>query len=384
MDRGRGETVFVAMSGGVDSSAAALLLQEKGYRPVGITLRLYSSQYDDDRRAHPSCCALEGSELARRVCRLLGIPHYLFDAEREFKESVIDYFCREYARGRTPYPCIPCNLHLKFGFLLRRALQLGADYLATGHYARIVYEGGRCRLLKGVDRARDQSYLLYPLDQETLGRVLLPMGWLTKEEARRLAREAGLPSAHSPDSQDLCFVPSGRYREFIASRLGSAPGEIVDQDGRVIGRHTGIGHFTVGQRRGLGVLANRPLYVVRIEAERNRVVVGHEEQLYSHGLVASQVRYVSQQTPAPCTRITAKIRYRSPEFEAVLYPEGTGAVLHFQLPQKAVTPGQTVVFYGGEEILGGGVIEGALSSHDMMAFSTVGHKNEIRRQSTWS
>lgn len=361
MNDGHGKTVLVAMSGGVDSSLVALLLQERGYRVVGATLRLYGRRYDDGRSSHPSCCALDGAEEARRVCRQLGIPHYVFNAERQFQESVVDYFCREYARGRTPYPCIPCNRELKFGFLLRRALQLGADYLATGHYARVVTDEDGYHLLKGVDGARDQGYALYSLGQETLARVLMPLGWLTKEQVRHMAAQAAFPNASRPDSQELCFVPPGGYRDFLASRLGNRPGEIVDRRGQVLGEHQGIGYFTVGQRKGLGIPGERPLYVLRIEAETNRLVVGHEEELYSEALLVSQVSYVSQRVPPAGSHVTAKIRYKSPEVEAVLYPEDGTASLRFLRPQRAVTPGQTVVFYRGDEVLGGGVIERAVS-----------------------
>jgi len=349
----------------VDSSVVALLLQERGYRVLGATLRLYGPCYDDGRSSHPSCCALDGAREARRVCQRLGIPHYIFAAQRQFQEFVVDYFCREYARGRTPYPCIPCNRELKFGFLLRRALQLRADYLATGHYARVVAGKDGYRLLKGVDGARDQGYALYSLGQETLARVLMPLGWLTKERVRHLAEQAAFPNASRPDSQEVCFVPPGKYRDFLASRLGNSPGEIVDRRGEALGKHQGIAYFTVGQRKGLGISGQRPLYVLRIEAETDRLVVGHEEELYSDGLLASQVSYVSSRVPSVGSRVTAKIRYRSPEVEAVLYPEDGTASLRFLRPQRAVTPGQTVVFYRGHEILGGGVIERAVSSGEL-------------------
>ena len=361
MNGARGKTVVVAMSGGVDSSLAALLLRQQGYRVVGVTLRLYGSRYDDGTRPHPSCCALDGAEEARRVCRRLNIPHYVFNAEPRFQESVVDYFCREYALGRTPHPCIPCNREVKFGFLLRRALQLGADYLATGHYARVVTDKEGYHLLKGVDGTRDQGYVLCSLGQETLARVLMPLGWLAKEEVRHLADQASFPNASRPDSQEVCFVPPAGYRQFLIARLGNRPGEVVDTRGDVLGKHQGIAYFTVGQRKGLGIWGQRPLYVLRIEAESNRLVVGQEEELYSDGLLASQVSYVSGKAPSAGSRVMAKIRYTSPEVEALLYPKDGKATLRFRRPQKAVTPGQTVVFYRGDEVLGGGVIERPVS-----------------------
>jgi len=280
----------------------------------------------------------------------------VLNLEARFRRHVIDYFCREYLRGRTPNPCVACNRWIKFDVLLRQALSLGAEYLATGHYARIETSEQVCRLLTGADAGNDQSYFLYTLDQEGLRRVLFPLGTLGKGQVRRMAEERGLPVADKPKSQDLCFVPDGRYPRLLGESLSNTPGDIVDVEGHALGRHRGIACYTLGQRTGLGVAAGRRLYVVAIDAGRNTVVVGPENRLYASRLSAAGVSWVSRRPEAP-TKVQAKVRYRSPAVSAILRPDNGGAEVLFDEPQRAVTPGQSVVFYQGCEVIGGGVIE---------------------------
>ena len=355
MSRGR---VVVAMSGGVDSSVAALLLAQQGYEVVGVTMRLYSVENLDAAPLNRGCCTPEDVEDARRVCQVIGARHYLLNFEREFQRHVIDYFVGEYQRGRTPHPCLACNDKIKFDFLLKRALFLEADYIATGHYARLEDRDGAFRLLQAVDPQKDQSYVLFTLTQWEMQRLLLPVGGYSKEAIRSLAREAGLPVADKPDSQEICFIPADDYRAFLEQRVTPTPGEIVDTAGRVVGQHRGIEFFTVGQRRGLGINAQEPRYVVALDAEQGRVVVGSWEELSQQSVWASRVNYITGAAPREPVEVTAKIRYKSPQATAILVPHGDWAEVHFHEPQRAVTPGQAVVFYQGDEVLGGGIIEG--------------------------
>ncbi|MSQ22687.1 MAG: tRNA 2-thiouridine(34) synthase MnmA [Dehalococcoidia bacterium] len=351
--------VVVAMSGGVDSSVAAVLLKEQGYDVVGVTMRLFAyDQADSLTSYNKGCCTPEDVDDARRVCQIIGVPHYLMNFEREFQAHVIDYFCQEYARGRTPHPCLACNDKIKFNFLLQRALAMDADYVATGHYARVGYESGQWHLLKGIDPAKDQSYVLFTLRQQELEHTLLPVGVYPKSEIRAIALRAGLPVANKPDSQEICFIQQGDYRSFLAERLKPQPGEIVDSHGNVLGHHQGIEQFTVGQRRGLGLASSKPIYVLGVNAETRRVIVGTAEELLQGTLWASQVNYPAGAPEGP-VEVRAKIRYKASEVPATLYPRGSEAVIRFQEPQRAVTPGQAVAFYVGEELLGGGIIEGA-------------------------
>ena len=356
MSKGR---VIVAMSGGVDSSVAALLLSREGYDVVGVTMRLWTVEREDAPRQNKRCCSVEDVDDARRVCQTIGVPHYVMNFEREFQSHVVDYFCREYDRGRTPHPCLACNDKIKFDFLLRRAMFLDADYIATGHYARVEADEAGKRLLKGVDGRKDQSYVLFTLGQRELDRLMLPVGVYAKDRIRAIAAEAGLPVADKPDSQDICFIPDGDYRKFIADRGRPTPGEIVDSGGSVIGQHPGVQFFTVGQRRGLRLPANPgvPMYVVEIDAEGNRVVVGCESELYRSSLFASRLNFPSGKTPTTPLDVTAKIRYKASEAPASLLPGDGWAEVRFEEPQRAVTPGQPVVFYQGDELVAGGIIE---------------------------
>ena len=353
--------VVVAMSGGVDSSLSAALLKEEGYEVIGVTMRLWPQVDTEQAPLNRSCCSLEGADDARRVCQILDIPFYLLNFEREFQACVIDYFCQEYLRGRTPNPCLACNRFVKFDFLLKKAMALGANFMATGHYARVDRSNGAYRLLKGVDTKKDQSYALYMVTQQQLKHLLLPMGHLRKADARRMAADRGLPVADKADSQEICFITEGDYRKFMALKASQLPGQIEDSEGRVLGYHKGIANYTVGQRRGLGIAVAKPMYVLRIDVAGNKVVVGTEDQLLSYGAVVTDVSFVSGIAP-PRLRsgpmdVTVKIRYKAPEVAATLHYSDDKVEVRFYQPQKAVTPGQAVVFYRGDVVLGGGIIE---------------------------
>ena len=351
--------MIVAMSGGVDSSVAALLLKQQGHQVIGVTMRLWSVERDDLPALSKRCCSVEDVEDARRVCQAIGAPHYVMNFEREFQEHVVDYFCREYDRGRTPHPCLACNDKIKFDFLLRRAMFLEADFIATGHYARIRRSGNGISLLKGADGAKDQSYVLFTLRQDELRRLKLPVGEYPKNRIREIAREAGLPVADKPDSQEICFIPDDDYRKFLGERATPRPGTLVDQAGEVLGQHPGVQFFTIGQRRGLGLPGGsvRPLYVVEIDPDTRRVTLGPEERLYRKQFWASGVTFTSGAPPEGPLEVTAKIRYKASGARATVTATDDWAAVSFEEPQRAVTPGQAVVFYDGEEVLGGGLIE---------------------------
>jgi tRNA-specific 2-thiouridylase len=349
--------VIVAMSGGVDSAVAAGLLARQGYEVIGVTMRLWTLDDPEAPRHRRGCCSVEDTDDAREAAQALGIAHYVLNLEHQFQESVVDYFWREYQRGRTPNPCLACNEHVKFQALLARAVALEADFLATGHYARIDSpKANRYRLLRAVDGEKDQSYVLFTLDQARLARLLLPIGHYRKEEVRRLAAEIGLPVAEKPDSADICFIPNNDYRSFIGGRLGQSEGEIRDVSGRLIGRHQGVAAFTVGQRRGLGVALGEKRFVTAIDPSRNLVTIGPEEELLSDQLWAEDVSWVAGEPPPAGTAVDAKIRYRTPAAPARVHPEGDGVRVLFERPQRAITPGQAVVLYQGEEVVGGGII----------------------------
>ena len=346
------------MSGGVDSSVAAYLLHRDGYEVIGVTMRLWSAEDEAITPDHQGCCSIEDIEDARRVCQHLGVPHYVLNVEDEFRAHVIDYFVAEYQRGRTPHPCIACNDRIKFDFLLRRAMAWDADFVATGHYARIEHADGIHRLLKGVDAAKDQSYVLFGLSQDQLAHVLLPIGHYAKAAIRELATEGGLHLADKADSQEICFIPQGDYRQFLSGRLEPTPGDLVDTAGHVIGQHPGVEHFTVGQRRGLGIATGERLFVTRIEPETRRVVLGTADDLMQRGVLVGAVRYVDGHPPAEPVRVEAQIRYNGRPLPAMLTPKADGAHLWFDEPQRAIAPGQAAVFFDGERVLGGGFILG--------------------------
>jgi len=356
------ERIVVGMSGGVDSSVAAALLVEQGYQVVGVTLRVWPwREPQDPRRRFGSCCSPETVEDARQVARRLGIPYYLLNHEREFDRAVIADFTSEYLAGRTPSPCVICNREVKFGTLLRRALAWEARAVATGHYARITRDpaSGRFLLWKAQDSRKDQSDFLWPLTQAQLAAARFPVGELTKEEVRAKARSLGLPTADKPESQEICFIPDDDYRSFLRRRAPEAfrPGAIVDRQGRVLGTHGGIANFTVGQRRGLGLSLDRPLYVLALDPERNTVVVSEGSDLETDRLVATQINFIPFDRPDGELRVAAKIRHSHNPAPATVHPAGPDrAEVLFDTPQRAVTPGQSVVFYQDDLVVGGGII----------------------------
>lgn len=360
--------ILAAMSGGVDSSVAAAMLVEQGHDVVGVTLNVEPRQLMlNTVERVDACCSLSSVEDARRVADRIGIPHYSLNFKDVFREKVIDDFVAEYQRGRTPNPCVRCNEFIKFEAVLHRLHALDADAVATGHFVRRGQDGssGRWQLLRGVDRWKDQSYVLYPLRQELLARSLFPLGEMTKEEVRARARALQLITADKPESQEICFVPDNKYGNFISEYAGDAvrPGLIVDQNNRVLGEHRGIVFYTIGQRRGLNLATPEPLYVLDIDPERNVLVVGRESGLYSEGLEAERINWVSIDPPNCELRARARIRYRAPEVDATIRPLSDGRVIvTFDEPQKSVTPGQSVVLYRGDVVLGGGTIARALST----------------------
>jgi tRNA-specific 2-thiouridylase len=354
---------MVAMSGGVDSSLTAALLCEQGHDVTGVTMHLWDD--DDGRLAESLCCSQEIAESARRVCAQLGIPYYVFNYQREFRRHVIEFFLDEYAQGFTPNPCLACNRDVKFRALLNRAAALGFDYVATGHYARVraaETADGRpaYQLLRAVDPEKDQAYMLHMLQQSDLARLLFPIGDYTKAEVRALAQERKLASADRPESQDICFVPGGDYRNLLREERPAslAAGPIVDQQGRELGQHNGLPLYTIGQRRGLGVAGGKPLYVIGLDPQRNAVVVGPAEALERPSLRASRVTFVSGRQPGGPFECEAQIRSHAAPVEAHVTPTGPGQLLvEFARPQRAVTPGQAVVLYQGDVVLGGGRID---------------------------
>jgi tRNA-specific 2-thiouridylase len=341
--------VVIAMSGGVDSSVAAALLKQQGHEVTGVTLKLMP----------PANNTTHAEIDAASVARRLGIPHHVLDFTDIFEHRVIEYFCREYSLGRTPNPCVRCNRYIKFGALLERALETGADFLATGHHARVEMDNnGKYILKKGRDRRKDQSYFLCQLTQEQLSHALLPIGNLTKGEVRRIAAGLGPPAASRPESQEICFIPDDDYAKFLSDRAPQAarPGPILDQGGHVLGEHRGIASYTVGQRKGLGIAAG-PRYVTAIEPERNAIVVGTKGQTYRRELIAGNLNWIAISPPERPLRVKARVRYRHPEAGAMVSPiDETQVLIKFNEPQMAVTPGQAVVFYDGDAVIGGGTI----------------------------
>lgn len=368
--------IAVAMSGGVDSSAAAAILREQGHELVGFTMQLWDQRrlinVDENGDPLPSrCCSLDDVYDARRVAEKLGFPFYVLNLEKDFDRDVVEPFVASYLSGETPIPCVACNSRLKFASLDRMALSVGCEKVATGHYARVEYdaEAGRYKLLRGRDRNKDQSYFLWELTQEQLSRALFPLGEMDKTAARDVARSSALYTAEKAESQEICFVPDGKYSEFIdrylthEGRTSELPtgGEIVDASGQVLGQHTGIHRYTVGQRRGLGISSEKPLYVTQIERARNRVIVGDEEDLACEEFNVRGVNWTSSETPADSVRARVKVRYRHEPAAATIFSlDGERARIQFDEPQRAVTPGQAAIFYDletAEEVLGGGWIE---------------------------
>ena len=344
---------LIAMSGGVDSSVAAFLMRD--CERIGCTMRLYDGE---DSERENTCCSLDDVEDARAVCRRIGIPFHAFNFKDEFEEKIINKFVDCYRRGLTPNPCIDCNRYLKFDKLMVRARELGCDCVVTGHYARIEEKDGKFLLKKGLDPTKDQSYVLYSLTQEQLKDIRFPLGELTKDEVRRIAEENGFVNAHKSDSQDICFVPDGDYAAFIERRGGMAPeGDFLSADGRVMGRHKGITHYTIGQRKHLGISVGAPIYVTGIDPQKNTVTLGDESALMRRVCRVEDINWISGDVPKEPVRCLAKTRYRQKEQPATAYVNDDGTVtLEFDAPIRAITPGQAAVLYDGDVVLGGGII----------------------------
>ena len=342
------------MSGGVDSSVAAALLKNRGFEVIGITMQI-RERFEDWESS-------DDIEDARGVAAKLRIPHYVVNFRDIFKEKVIANFCKEYGKGRTPNPCIRCNRYIKFGIFLKKAKELGADYIATGHYAKIEYNQDKKKYLlkKGVDPKKDQSYVLYTMTQKQLKQTLMPLGEFTKEKIRAIAQELDLPVAERSESQEICFIPDNNYPKFLQKYLQEAarPGPILDREGNILGEHRGILFYTIGQRKRVGLSAKEPLYVIAIDKKKNAIVVGKKEEVYTKKLIAASVHYIALEKPEDSMEVKAKVRYLHQAAEAVLSPlTGERARVEFREPQWAITPGQAVVFYDGDTVIGGGTIE---------------------------
>ncbi len=352
--------VIVGMSGGVDSSVAAWLLLREGYDVTGVTMQIWPEESDERIRTDGGCCGTSAAEDAARVARQLGIPHYVLNFREEFRTSVIDYFMEEYLHGRTPNPCIVCNRYVKWEALLSRAMQLGADYIATGHYATITkLPNGRISIRRSVCAGKDQTYALYLLTQDQLAHTLFPVGTHEKAEIRSIAERIHLPVAHKPDSQEICFVPDDDYAGFIEANSGreSKPGNFVTADGRILGRHRGIIHYTVGQRKGLHLAMGHPVYVTEIRPETNEVVIGEAEDVFTDHLRCDRLNFMSIPDLQEERPVTARIRYNHAGAPARIRPAPDGSAdVFFDEPVRAATPGQSVVFYEGDIVLGGGII----------------------------
>ncbi len=354
--------VVVGMSGGVDSSVAAYLLKEQGYDVIGVTMQIWQDEERAVEEENGGCCGLSAVDDARRVAAALDIPYYVMNFKKEFKENVIDYFIDEYLHGRTPNPCIACNRYVKWESLLKRSMDIGADYIATGHYARIEQlPNRRYSLKRSATLAKDQTYALYNLTQEQLARTLMPVGEYSKDEVREMAEKINLRVANKPDSQDICFVPDGDYASFIEKTLDTElpTGNFVTLDGKVLGRHKGITHYTVGQRKGLGLALGYPAFVIEIRPETNEVVIGTNEDSMSNYVRANKLNFMSIADLTEPMRVFAKIRYNHKGAWCTIEKTGEDEVLcTFEEAQRAITPGQAVVFYDGDYVLGGGTIIG--------------------------
>lgn len=358
MSTGKKTRILVGMSGGVDSSATAALLQEQGYDVIGVTLKLWPQ--DCVNRAEDKCCGPQAVTDARSVCHKLGVPYYLIDEAAEFQKQVIEYFAEEYRAGRTPNPCVMCNQKLKFGSLISRAKQLGAERIATGHFARLeTTPEGRTLLKRGRDARKDQSYFLFSLRQEQLAFAMFPLGEMTKSDTRDVARHCNLKTADKEESMEICFVPDKDYGKFLqeAKLAAKHRGDIVNLAGEVLGQHDGIEFYTIGQRKGLGLTTPKPVYVVELDAARNRVVVGDDTDLDKAELIVERCNWIPYDVPSAEIEVTAKIRYNHPGTAATVYPLPDGkARVRLHTPQRAVTPGQACVFYQDDLVVGGGWI----------------------------
>ena len=354
--------VVVGMSGGVDSSVAAWLLKQQGYDVIGVTMQIWQEEEDEIVEENGGCCGLSAVDDARRVAERIGIPYYVMNFREVFREKVIDNFVSEYEKGRTPNPCIVCNRYVKWEALLEKALALGADYIATGHYARIVHlPNGRYAIEKAAFDRKDQTYALYNLNQHQLAHTLMPVGAYDKSEVRRIAGEIGLSVANKMDSQDICFVSDGNYQAFIEDYTGKKlpEGDFVDKNGKVLGHHRGIGAYTIGQRKGLNLAMGHPVFVTEIRPEANEVVIGEAEDVMTDHLTCGHINYMSIPDLTEERRVFAKIRYSHPGEWCRIRKAGEDRIFcEFEKPVRAVTPGQAVVFYDGEYVLGGGSIEG--------------------------
>lgn len=354
--------VVIGMSGGVDSSVAAYLLKQQGYDVIGVTMQIWQDKSKEAFEREGGCCSLSAVEDARRVCAKIDIPFYVMNFKEVFEKMVIDYFVEEYLTGRTPNPCIACNKFIKFDALLERAKALEAEYVATGHYARVLYDECRKRYIirRSAALDKDQTYVLYNLTQDQLRHILMPLGDYKKGQVREIARELDLRTANKPESQEICFVEDNDYGRFINERVGKdiKPGYFVDTQGRKLGAHKGIVHYTVGQRKGLGIALGKPMYVVEIIPDKNLVVLGDESEVFSNELVASKMNYISFEKLEGPINVKAKIRYSAREAEATVIPIDNEKVrVVFKEPQRAITPGQAVVFYQEDLLVGGGTIE---------------------------
>ncbi|MGA2418005.1 MAG: tRNA 2-thiouridine(34) synthase MnmA [Candidatus Staskawiczbacteria bacterium] len=349
MSKNTNKKIIVAMSGGVDSSVAAALLKKQGYFVVGVFMKFWKDGSDGKNR----CCSIESEKLARLVTKKIGIPFYIVNIEKKFKKKVVDYFLQEYKKGNTPNPCVVCNKEIKFGFLIKKALSLGADFIATGHYAQI--KNGR--LLKGADKDKDQSYFLWQLNQKQLSRVLFPVGGYTKTEVRKLAKKFKLPTAGIPESQEVCFIQNST-NEFLKKYLKTKPGKILNSTGKIVGEHSGLWFYTIGQRKGLKINQG-PWFVVDKNFKKNILIVSkNKNDLLKKELVVKDVCWISGKEPKLPMKVKCKIRYKSELADALIRSnKGGGVKIIFQKPQRAITPGQSAVFYKGNELLGGGVIE---------------------------
>ena len=364
-------SVLVGMSGGVDSSAAALMLMPQ-YQVSGATMKLFEHT-DICHEGSRTCCAINDVEDARRVCNRLGIEHHVFNFRDGFHQHVIARFAEGYAQGETPNPCIDCNRFVKFPYLLKRADQLGFDYIATGHYARISRDGqsGRYLLMRGLDSEKDQSYVLYAMSQAELSRTLFPLGNQTKAQIRALAVEHGLVTADKPDSQDICFVPDGNYGAFLTEKMGipSEPGDVLDESGQILGRHRGLIHYTIGQRRGLGIAASTPLYVTGKELSQNTLTLGKSEDLMDDGFIVRDANWIAIKALDAPMDVTVMTRYRDRETDALLYPLESGDVfVQLSAAKRAITPGQAAVFYQGDTVIGGGVISAKIKNGNQIRY----------------